>query len=218
MATQTVDCLEAIAHLPAGGTLIVPDVSWDEYERLVAGLGDRPGVRVTYDQGRLEIMSPSFEHDSITLLISLLVFVLADAKEIVLEGAGSTTYKQEWLKRGVEPDACFYVQNAARIIGVRRINLKTDPPPDIVVEVDVTHDSNTKMKIYAGMSVPELWHHDGRRVQFYQLVENEYVAIAASPTFPILTGAVLTRFTEQGLAEGQTAALRSFREWLRAQV
>ena len=86
------------------------------------------------------------------------------------------------------------------------------------MEVDVTHDSNTKMKIYAGMSVPELWHHDGRRVQFYQLVENEYVAIAASPTFPILTGAVLTRFTEQGLAEGQTAALRSFREWLRAQV
>jgi|SRR5436190_1450312 len=84
MATQTVDCLEAIAHLPAGGTLIVPDVSWDEYERLVAGLGDRPGVRVTYDQGRLEIMSPSFEHDSIRLLISLLVFVLADAKEFAL--------------------------------------------------------------------------------------------------------------------------------------
>src|SRR5207249_772055 len=104
---------------------------------------------------------------------------------MVLEGAGSTTYKQDWLERGVEPDACFYVQSADKIIGLRRINLKTDPPPDIVVEIDVTHDSNTKLKIYAGMGVPELWHHAGGRARIYQLAKQNYVEVEKSPTFPV---------------------------------
>ena len=215
MSTQTLNYLDAIAHLPDGSTLILTDVSWAEYEELVDNLDEWPGVRVCYDQARLEITTPSFEHEGFKVLFSLIGHVLADETGVALESLGSTTYKQEWLKRGVEPDGCFYVQNAASMIGVRDIDLKTDPPPDIVVEIDVSHESTSKFAIYAGMGVPELWHYDGRKAQIYQLMDQRYVEAAASPTFPMITNEALARFAKQSRSEGQTAALRSFRDWLR---
>ena len=216
MTTQTLNYLDAIAHLPPGGTLILTDVPWEEYEQLLSDLGDCYAARITYDQGRLEIMSPTSKHENFAVLISRITFVLAEECGIAVEGLGSTTYKQEWLKRGVEPDGCFYVQNAASIVGKERIDLKTDPPPDIVVEIDVSHESTSKFAIYAGMGVPELWHYDGRQAQIYRLMEQRYVGVAASRTFPILTNDVLSRFLEHAKSEGQTAAVKSFREWLRA--
>jgi len=214
MATQTVNLLDAIEHMPEGGTLILTDVSWDDYEQLVAELELWDGIRVTYDEGRLEIMSPSSEHELSKELIPQIVRTLADKAGVVLESLGSTTYQQKWLRRGLEPDCCFYVQNATRIVGVRRIDLKKDPPPDIAVEVEVSHSSETKLKIYAGIGVPELWLCDSSTTRMYQLVEGKYVAIDASITFPLLTGEILTRFIKQSLIDGQTAALKSFREWL----
>ena len=217
MATQTLNYLDAIAHLPAGGTLILNDVPWDEYEQLLADLGESAGVRVSYDQGRLEIMSPSSRHERFVQLITLLVWTAAEEMDLVIEGLGSTTYKQEWLARGVEPDACFYISNAKAIIGKERIDLRTDPPPDIVVEIDVSRESTRKLAIYAGMSVPEVWRYDGQQAHIYQLAGRDYVEVDASPTFSDLTAEVLSRVLEQSKIEGQTAAQRSFRAWLRAQ-
>ena len=216
MATQTVNWLDTISNLPIGGTLILSDVSWDEYQRLVAEIVEWNGVRVTYDQGRLEIMSPSSEHERAKEMIALLVHVLADETGITLESLGSTTYQQEWLQRGLEPDCCFYVQNAARIIGVADIRREKDPPPDLAVEVDVSHASAIKLKIYAGMGVPEIWLYDRKALRMHQLVDDQYVSTNASLTFPILTSDILTCFIKQGLELGQTAALKSFRQWLSA--
>ena len=217
MTTQILSYIEAIAHLPPGGTLILTDVPWEDYEQLLADLGDSYVVRISYDRGRLEIMSPSIRHENFAETISGLARVIADELDIVLESLGSTTYKQEWLERGVEPDACFYVENAPRIIGKRRVDLTSDPPPDIVVEVDVSHESTKKLAIYAGMGVPEVWRYDEERTYIYRLTEQEYVEVSASPTFPFLTSDALTQFLEQSKTEGQTAALRSFRDWLRTQ-
>lgn len=218
MSTQTLTYLDAIENLPEGSTLVFTDVPWEEYEELVDyHLGDFPGVRVSYDQGRMEIMSPSSDHENFTELISQLGRVLADETGLLLESLGSTTYKQEWLARGVEPDGCFYVQNAARIIG-RRIDLKTDPPPDIVIEIDISRESTRKLAIYEGMGVPEVWRYDRKRVYIYQLLEKRYVEVAASKTFPMITNDVLLRFLEQNKSEGQTATVRSFREWLRSVI
>jgi len=217
MSTQTLSYLDAIAHLPAGGTLILTDVPWEEYEQLLADLGDSYSARITYDNGRLEIMSPSFKHENYSVVAAQIARMIADEMDIVLESLGSTTYKQQWLARGVEPDACFYIQNAARIIGNERIDLATDPPPDIVVEIDVSHESTTKLKIYTGMRVPEVWRYDERRMHIHQLTEQGYVEVSASLAFPVLTTDALSQFLEQSKTEGQTATLRSFREWLRAQ-
>jgi Uma2 family endonuclease len=218
VTTETLNYIDAIAHLPAGGTLVFTDVPWEEYEELVDDhLGDFHGVRICYDHGRMEIMSPSSDHENFKELITALVRVLADETGLALESLGSTTYKQEWRASGVEPDGCSYVHNAARIIG-HRIDLKTDPPPDIVVEVDISHESTRKLAIYAGMGVPELWRYDGQQVYIYQLLDHRYVEITASQTFPMISSDGLTRFLEQSKTAGQTAALKSFRTWLRAQT
>ncbi|HKZ02490.1 MAG TPA: Uma2 family endonuclease [Pyrinomonadaceae bacterium] len=217
MTTQTANYLEAIGHLPAGGTLILTDVPWKDYEQLLHDLGKGYAVRISYDQGRLEIMSPSHKHENFKELISRLAHVIAEELDIVLESLGSTTYKQEWLSRGVEPDACFYIQNAARIIGRESIDLRTDPPPDVVVEIDVSHDSTSKLAIYAGMRVPELWRYDGKRARLYSLMADAYVEIPSSQFLPIVSCDLLTRFLEQSKTQGQSATLRSFREWLRGQ-
>lgn len=218
MSTETLTYLDAIAHLPVGGTLVLTDVPWEEYEQLLADLGDSAPARVSYDQGRLEIMSPSSNHESFATVISDIALIVAEEANLVFENLGHTTYKQEWLARGVEPDACFYIQNASAIIGRQRIDLKVDPPPDVVVEIDISRGSSRKLAIYAGMGVPEVWRYDGKRAYIYQLLALEYVAIDASLVFPVLTIDVLARFVEQSKTEGQTAVRRSFREWLRAQT
>jgi Uma2 family endonuclease len=216
MTTQTLNYLEAIAHLPPGGTLILTDVPWEEYEQLLSDLGDCYAARITFNQGTLEIMSPTLKHENFAQIINALAVILAEESDLVLESLGSTTYKQEWLAKGVEPDACFYTANAAGIIGNERIDLKVDPPPDIVAEIDISHDSTRKLAIYAGMGVPEVWRYDGKRAYIYQLVGQDYVAVESSLVLPVFTTEVLARFLEQSKTEGQTAVRRSFRDWLRA--
>src|SRR5438876_5554095 len=95
--------------------------------------------------------------------------LLSDIKGIELESCGSTTWKRSRLRKGSEPDTCFYVANAPKIIGKRKIDLESDPPPDIVVEIDTTNESLSKFPIYAALGVPEIWRYDGKRAYIYKL-------------------------------------------------
>jgi Uma2 family endonuclease len=216
-ATYASTYLDAIDHLPPGSTLILTDVTWEEYESLVDDLGDHSSVRLAYDQGRLEVMSPTSDHDQLGIMCSLLAYVLGEETGSDVESFGSTTFKRRRSGKGAEPDACFYVQTAARIIGRRRLDLAKDPPPDVMVEIDISHDSTAKMAIYATMNVPEVWRYDGRQSQMhiYHLKDDAYVEAQSSLAFPMLTAAVLTEFLEQSKTQGQTATLRSFRQWAR---
>ncbi|MFL6208343.1 MAG: Uma2 family endonuclease [Pyrinomonadaceae bacterium] len=216
MSTETVDYLDAIAHLPAGATLRLPYVSWDEYEALLSELTDRPGLRVSYDAGRVEIIGPLPEHEEYKETILRLVQVMSEEAGVLLESRGSATYKQKRLAKGAEPDTSFYVQNAARIIGQRTIELGVDPPPDVVVEIDTTNESLGKFPIYAALGVPEIWRYDGAEATFFALVGTSYQAIANSRAFPALPASVLTEFIEQSKTQGQTATLTAFRQWWRA--
>ena len=215
MTTHPTSYLDAIAHLPAGGRMILYDVSWEEYEQLLDELRDRP-LRVSYIRGRLEIMSPSLPHERPKGFLLRLVSLLADDMDLTLETAGSTTFKDEQLAMGAEPDTCFYVQNAPLIIGKDSIDLMTDPPPDVVVEIDIWSESVGKMEFYAGIGVPEFWRYRKGQLHIYHLSEQGYVEAPASRAFPLLTGEILTRFLEQSKGEGQSATLRAFREWLRS--
>ncbi len=214
MTTQTVNYIEAIAHLPAGGTLILNDVPWEEYEQLLANIGDGCGVRISYDRGRLEIMNPSSNHEMYTELILRLVDAIAEEMRLTLESRGSTTFKQEQLGQAAEPDTCFYVQNASRIIGKSKIDLSVDPPPDVVVEVDVSHDTTSMFEFYSSVGVRELWRYDEKRAAIYHLLDQDYVEMPTSLAFPPLSSEALTQFLEQSKAEGQSAALHAFRQWL----
>jgi Uma2 family endonuclease len=148
-------------------------------------------------------------------LLLRLVGRVADEADLVLETRGSTTFKEKRLLQGAEPDTCFYVENAKRIIGKGDIDLAKDPPPDIIVEVDVSHQSTGKLSFYSAIGVPEIWRYDERQVRILHLVEGRYVEMSSSLTFPVLTDKVLTDVLEQSKIEGQSAALRTFRQWLR---
>ncbi|PYS73977.1 MAG: hypothetical protein DMF69_03240 [Acidobacteria bacterium] len=214
MAAQTLNYLDAISHLPVGGTLILTDVSWEDYDQLLTDLGATSALKITYDRGRLEVMSPSQKHERFKEIIARIVYLIADEMDIPIESLGSTTYKQEWLARGVEPDACFYVQNAAKIIGSESLDLRACPPPDIVVEIDIADDSKSKLSIYAEMGVPELWRYDEHQFFVYRLERNLYVEMPVSLSFPLLTTQLLAQLLEQSKTEGQSATLRSLREWI----
>ena len=156
MSTRTIDYRQAIDHLPQGATLVLSDVSWEDYEQLLEDLTERPGVRVTYDQGRVDIMTPLRKHEKYKEFISHLIAVLADELNIDVEPSGSTTWKKREAQKATEPDLCFYVANAAHVIGKDELDLDVDPPPDLAVEIDVTNESLSKFPIYATLGVPEI--------------------------------------------------------------
>ena len=210
MSTRTADYLDAIEHLPQGSTLVIQQASWDDYECLLQDLQDRPSLRVSYDQGRLEIMSPLPEHEEYAATIDMLVRAFAQAYKIKVQNYGAATWKRQSLNRGVEPDSCYYVANAVRVIGKRKLDLEKDPPPDIVVEIDITNESLSKFPIYAALGVSEIWRYDSKKVQFYELTGDKYREVSKSESFPGLLPAMLAASLEQSKTDGQDATLESF--------
>ena len=209
--TTTGEILDAAEHLPEGATLIVPQVAWDDYERLLDDLAERPRLRASYDCGSLEIVSPLPEHEAYARFIDAMVVVFSDTFDLAVEARGSATWKKPAVARGVEPDCSYYVQNAKRIIGKRRIDLESDPPPDIVVEIDISGKSSKKFSIYAALCVPEIWRYDGQTAKIYTLTAGRYQEIGSSGSFPGITGSLLAEFIELSKIQGHTQARHALR-------
>src|SRR2546428_196665 len=148
MSTRSAEYREAIDHLPAGAALVLQDVPWEAYEQLLEDLSDRPAVRVTYDQGKVEIMSPLRKHEKYKEFIGDLIKALADELDISIESSGSTTWKRKKDAKGVEPDICFHIANAERVIGKDELDLSVDPPPDLAIEIDLTNESFSKFSCF----------------------------------------------------------------------
>ena len=222
MTTATLSQAEAIkkaiAQLPPGESLLWHNVAWEDYKQLTEELTEWPGKRLTYDRGSLEIMSPLAKHEQYKELLSAIGRLISYVTEVDVQSLGSTTFTEEWLDKGAEPDTCFYVANAAAIIGKRRIDLNVDPPPDIAVEVDITSPSIRKLPIYEEMRVPEVWLYDEKRLRIFLLGATGYVESPTSQSFPFLTSAALTDALEQSKTRGQSVVLRAFRTWLKTQL
>ena len=219
MSTQTKNYLDIIERLPAGAKLELFDIDWDEYEHLLTQMESfHPGHRLSYDRGRLIIVSPSAEHEDYKDFILGLVRTLSDEMELTVESRGTTTFKRKALKKGVEPDTCFYVQNAASVIGRRNFPNREYPSPDVVVEIDMSNYSLDKFPIYAALGVPEIWRYDGVTTRFYKLTGENYEVIQNSLAFPVLTANVVTQYLELSKTDGQSAALKAFRQMLRSRT
>ncbi len=217
MSTRSAEYLDAIEHLPGDAVLIFSNVSWEDYENILEDLQDRPGLRIAYDEGTLEIMTVSSEHEDYADFILRLAGALSEELDIKLETRGSTTWKRKKLRKGLEPDNCFYIANAQRIIGRRKIDLETDPPPDVAVEVEITRESLSKFPIYAALGIPEIWRYDGNQVEMYERTADlRYVEIAESRFFPALTASILAQFLELSKTVGQSDALKAFRQQIRS--
>src|SRR5262249_4109039 len=213
MSPPTLVIGRQMSHAPTEQRVIVYSVSWGTYERLLTDLADQSSTRLTYDRGRLEIMCPLPEHEECNRTIALLVEVLAEEMHIDVRNFGSTTYRRADLARGFEPDSCFYIQHEADISGKSTIDLTADPPPDLVIEVDITSGSLDKFPIYALVGVPEVWRYDGQRLRISILTAQRYVESETSLALPLLTGPRLSETLAQSKTLKRTALLRSFRTY-----
>ena len=188
-------------------------VSWETYERLLAEHEGNGSVRFTYSQGQLEILVPSVEHETLTSNIETLVELFADEMELDFIRTRSTTFRREDLEKGFEPDSSFYFQNAERVRGNKRLNLKKDPPLELVIEIDITNESMNKFPIYLGIGVPEVWHYSDDALSIFTLEGNGYVQRVQSSIFPKLTASALTKLIGSSLELKRPLWIKRAREW-----
>jgi Uma2 family endonuclease len=195
--------------------VLLQGVSWETYERLLADFVDSHAVHFAYDQGMLEIMVLSAEHERYNDLLFLLINVIAEELNIDIESFGSTTFRREDLARGFELDSCFYIQQEAQVRGKKQLDLTVDPPPDLVIEIDITHPSLNKFPIFAAVGVPEIWRYDGTIVTIFSLTGDHHRSRKSSAVLPGVTAQMLTRFMTESQTMARIAWLRRLREWVR---
>ncbi len=192
---------------------MLQNISWQTFVALLRETGSDRGTRFAYDCGTLEIMTPLYEHEHPKIQFDRFIFVLAEELEIEIKSAGSMTLKREDVNRGIEPDNCYYIQTEPTIRGRPQLDLETDPPPDLAIEIDITSSSVNKFGIYLALGVPELWRYNGRDLKFYQRSEGQYVECEFSIAFPLVSVTEMSRFIEQSKTIGEIALLKSFRAW-----
>jgi Uma2 family endonuclease len=192
-------------------------ITWQMYTQLLDIFAEQPGLRLTYDRGELEIMSPRLEHDDDGSLLGDFVYDLTIELGLPLKRGGSTTLRRRLKQKGIEADQCFWIANAHRMASRRQLDLGRDPPPDLAIEMDVTHSSLDRLGIYAALKVPEVWRLDGDTLTFYILgADGNYTAADRSPAFPQLAPADLLRFLQKARQAGdENVIMRQFREWIR---
>jgi Uma2 family endonuclease len=202
------------ASSPTDQRLLLSDVEWSTYERLLHELEGRH-LRFNFDRGQLEIMTVSAEHERIKKLLSRLFEVLTEVLNIPILSLGNTTFRREESARGLEPDECWYIGHEAQMRDRDAIDLSFDPPPDLVIEVEISRSVLDRLEIYAALGVPEVWRCDGRRLTVEVLSEGgEYVECDRSPSFPQVPLAGITEHLSRRGQVDETSIIRSFRAWV----
>jgi Uma2 family endonuclease len=200
----------------AGGIILLQNIRWSTYEALLDDMVEQPGKRLNYDRGLLEIMATSAVHERIKKLIGRFIDLTTLELDIDVGGYGSTTWKREDLQRGFESDECYYLRNEKVVRGRDHIDLTRDPPPDLVLEIDISRSSLKRQGIYAAFGVPEAWRFDGEKVRFYELsAEGSYEEIETSAALLSLSAGDLNRFLARRTSVGETSLMRDFRDWVR---
>ncbi|MEM9217447.1 MAG: Uma2 family endonuclease [Cyanobacteria bacterium P01_F01_bin.150] len=198
--------------------MVLYNVSWQLFETLLDELGETSNVRLAYDQGTLELMSPLMPHEHTKRLLERFVGVISEELDIDIRSAGSLTCKREDLLKGLEPDSGFYIQNELQVRHKEHIDLDIDPPPDLMIEVDFSNSSLNKDSIYLGLGVPELWRYTRGSLTIRWLVEGRYEQRDTSAAFPNLPLTIIPKFIEQSLAVGEAKTVKAFRKWVQEQI
>jgi Uma2 family endonuclease len=198
----------------------IPDVllrgiSWQTYQALVRELESQPGKRLSYDNGLLEIFMPLPPHEKNKKYAARFVEILTEEWDIEICSLGSCTWSRQDLAKGVEADECYYIQNEAVIRGKVAIDLMIDPPPDLVIEIDMTSPSMPRLPLYAALRIPEVWQFDGTHMRFSCLNEGEYRQENQSRALPQVTSEILETWLVQAMTMGETSWARALRVWAR---
>ena len=194
--------------------IVLEGVHWETYERLLADQQESSGTRLNYDCGTLEIMAPSSEHERLNDAIRLLFQLLAGEMGIDVLAVGSTTFRRQDLLKGFEPDASFYIRQAESLRSKDRIDLSVDPPPDLVIEIEITNPVMDKLSIFSAAGVPEVWLYREGRIEILALESNTYRRKTESAFLPGVTDSVLSEFVRSSKEMKSTAWIKSVRGWV----
>ncbi len=189
-------------------------VDWDAYQTIRKTLGENRSAHLTYYNGTLEIMTPLEAHENSSGLIGQFIEILTEELNLNIKSMESTTLDRPGLKAGAEPDQGYYIANELLVRG-KTVDLNVDPPPDLVVEVDITHTHINKNVLYAELGVSEFWRYNGRILKIYDLHNGEYQEVISSPTFPGVPKEQLYEFLSNCTQQGETQAKRDLRVWIR---
>lgn len=198
--------------------VILQGVSWATYQALIGDLESEPGKRLTYDHETLEIMVPLPPHEGYKKLVGRLVEVTTEETETEIRSLGSSTWSREDLAQGLEADECYYIQNELAVRGKAEIDLTTDPPPDLTIEIDIASSSINRLGIYAALGVPEVWRYDGETLTIYRLIAGVYSSQDTSTVLPLLQRSTILQFLQEHPTKGETTLIREFRRWVRAKL
>jgi Uma2 family endonuclease len=213
------DRAQATTHV---SVVLLESISWQTYQNLLQDLSATPGVRLTYLKGYLEIsMAPlSLLHSESNALLDRFITILAEELNLNIYSLDAITLRREDLQSGLEPDKAYYIQHESVLKTITNrhqyLDLTQLPPPDLVVEVDVTSHFLNKLSTYLALGIPEIWRYDGQSLCVYQLDKSKYLTVTTSPTFahlPLIN--IIPQLMAQSYTQGQITVLREFRRWVR---
>lgn len=190
-------------------------VDWPSYVMICDGIGERH-VRVTYDGESLEIMTTSARHETWKRFIGRMIEAMCEEMNIEIACFGSFTMRREDVKRGMEPDECYYIRNEPIVHGRLDLDLTQDPPPDLVIEVEISRSLLDRLAILAALGVPEVWRFDGHSLGVSVLDEHrQYRTTERSELFPFLPLGEFAAYVRMRDGMGDSELLRVFRAWVR---
>lgn len=196
--------------------VVMQGVSWDFYSRTLEEIGPSRGTRVTYDNGRMEIVTSSNLHERAGGTIGRMIETYALIKGIDVTPDGQLTLRKESLGQGLEPDECFYVNMQEPPATEGAFDLNVYPPPNLAVEVEISRGMIPKQPIYAALGVKEVWRFDGHAVQSLHLGDDgAYHLAPRSLAFPELPLQEFTRFLVSALTDSHPKAMREYERWVR---
>ena len=205
------------------GYVLLPDIDWRSYDALLRD-PDVGHLRLTYDQGILELQSRSYAHERAHITLQLVINTLTEAFQVNSTGSGSVALRRQDLQCGLEPDESYYTHNWQRFMRLIRekkgeLDLLVDPPPDLAIEVDNPTSTLDRIRIYARLGVPELWHRNGNRLRVYLLQAGGiYHECERSPTFPLVSLEEVMSVLIQNERECDTTLYRALRQWVRDHI
>jgi Uma2 family endonuclease len=205
--------------VPESQRFVLHNVSWESYVAIGDALPDRPGLRMTYDRGSLEFMTTSSEHEIYKKRLGRLIETLAEEYNLRITSAGNMTFLREELERGLEPDDCYWIAHEEQMRAKLTWEPTRDPPPDLVIEIEVSRSALNRMAIYAALGIPEVWRCDGAILRAHLLQPNgSWLASETSPTFPKVPLAGIVPFLQPSETTDYLSMIRAFHAWVRAQL
>ncbi len=195
---------------------LLRNVSWEEYEAFLEWLGDRPGVKVNYDDGSMEIMAPLIRHDHEKAMFGRLFERLCEELDQPTFSGGGVTMKKRIAAKGVEPDECYWLEHEPVMRGKRDLDLDYDPPPDLAIEIENTASILKRLLIYAGIGVPEIWRWLDDRIEVLLLGDDgQYHRSETSRSFPDLPMDSFASFIRRCYDVDELSLVKEFVAWVR---